>query len=113
MVREVPLIIVYNGGLYLDFLPTRARYTADYTPSISAFFLLIMQDYTCGIEFIMAKQVIYTTQEVAKRLLTTLDMIEAAVMDGANCLAKTSWDKTRYDQVGINQWVEVPMTDSE
>ena len=113
MVREVPLIIVYNGGLYLDFLPTRARYTADYTASISAFFLLIMRDYTCGIEFIMAKQVIYSTQEVAKRLLITLDTIQAAINDGCPSVSKTSWDKTRYDRVGINMWIEVPMIDEE
>ena len=101
MVREVPLIIVYNGGLYLDFLPTRARYTADYTASISAFFLLIMQDYTCGIEFIMAKQITYTTLEVCGTKRNN---------DGAHTIYR--WcpfrcERIRFDRIGIDMWIEV------
>ena len=95
MVREVPLIIVYNGGLYLGFLPTRARYTADYTASISAFFLLIMRDYTRRNEFIMAKQQVYTTLEVCGTIRNC---------DGLHTYTK---DGVRYDRIGMDMWIAV------
>ena len=72
-----------------------------------------MRDYTHRNEFIMAKQVILTTQEVAKRLLTTLEQIQAAYDDGCPSVSKTAWAKTKYDSVGRDMWVEVPMTDAE